>query len=171
MTAGGPLSAQTNGEEDQPRLAGIDESQTEQPEEKVAVAVETSAEVPSEAKSMGEVVPAPAVVEEKPETASEYSSQFFYIRNAQAFNEGKLKDFSEVGVRAPDAYTVEVTLNNPTPFFLDLCAFSTLLPVHMPSVEAWEKRGESWTTSALVELTRTAPLRSRISPRAGATAI
>jgi 3-hydroxyisobutyrate dehydrogenase-like beta-hydroxyacid dehydrogenase len=68
--AGGPLGAKTNGEDDQPRLAGIDESKTEQPE-KVPVAVETSAEVPSEAKSMGEVVPAPAVVEEKAETATE----------------------------------------------------------------------------------------------------
>jgi 3-hydroxyisobutyrate dehydrogenase-like beta-hydroxyacid dehydrogenase len=68
--AGGPLSAQTNGEEDQPHLAGIDGGKTEQPE-KVPVAVETSAEVPSEAKSMGEVVPAPVVVEEKAETVTE----------------------------------------------------------------------------------------------------
>lgn len=68
--AGGPLGAQTNGEEDQPRLAGIDGDKTEQPE-KVPVAVETSAEVPSEAKSMGEVVPAPVVVDEKTEPAAE----------------------------------------------------------------------------------------------------
>jgi 3-hydroxyisobutyrate dehydrogenase-like beta-hydroxyacid dehydrogenase len=67
--AGGPLGAQTNGEEDQPRLAGIDEGKTEP--EKVPVAVETSAEVPSEAKSMGEVMPAPVAVEEKPEKAAE----------------------------------------------------------------------------------------------------
>ena len=81
----------------------------------------------------------------KPETGSEYASQFYYIHNAQPFNEGKVKDFAEVGVRAPDAYTLEVTLDNPTPFFLDLCAFSTLLPVHTPSVEHWEQLGESWT--------------------------
>ncbi|MEY2571803.1 MAG: hypothetical protein QOJ87_16 [Verrucomicrobiota bacterium] len=55
--AGGPLGAPLNGEEDQPRLAGIDETKTAEPE-KVAVAVETTAEVPSEAKAMGEVVPA-----------------------------------------------------------------------------------------------------------------
>jgi 3-hydroxyisobutyrate dehydrogenase-like beta-hydroxyacid dehydrogenase len=67
---GGPLGAQTNGEEDQPRLAGIDEGKTEQPE-KVPVAVETAAEVPSEAKSMGEVVPAPTVEEPKAEPAHE----------------------------------------------------------------------------------------------------
>jgi 3-hydroxyisobutyrate dehydrogenase-like beta-hydroxyacid dehydrogenase len=67
---GGPLAAQTNGDEDQPRLAGIDEGKTEQPE-KVAVAVETAAEVPSEAKSMGEVVQAPAVEERETEKPTE----------------------------------------------------------------------------------------------------
>src|SRR3982074_2279956 len=67
---GGPLAAQTNGEEDQPRLAGIDGGKTEQ-SEKVPVALETAAEVPSEAKSMGEVVPAPAMEEAKAEPAHE----------------------------------------------------------------------------------------------------
>jgi len=68
--AGGVLGAQTNGEEDQPRLAGIDEGKIEQPEN-VPVAVETTAEVPSEAKAMGEVVPAPATEEAKAEPAQE----------------------------------------------------------------------------------------------------
>jgi 3-hydroxyisobutyrate dehydrogenase-like beta-hydroxyacid dehydrogenase len=68
--SGGPLAAQTNGDEDQPRLAGIDEGKTEQPE-KIAVAVETAAEVPSEAKSMGEVVQASAVEERKTEKPTE----------------------------------------------------------------------------------------------------
>src|SRR5436190_4781740 len=60
--AGGPIGAPSNGEEDQPRLAGIDEGKTEPPEI-VPVAVETTAEVPSEAKAMGEVVPAPVPAE------------------------------------------------------------------------------------------------------------
>jgi oligopeptide transport system substrate-binding protein len=81
----------------------------------------------------------------EPKTASEYSYQLHYVRNARVFNEGKLQDFSEVGVRALDPFTLEVTLESPTPFFLDLCAFSTLLPVHVPSIEACEKRGVSWT--------------------------
>src|SRR5205085_548645 len=70
--AGGPIGAPANGEEDQPRLAGIDEAKTGEPE-KVPVAVETSAEVPSEAKAMGEVVQAPAQAE--PAVASEASGQ------------------------------------------------------------------------------------------------
>ena len=72
-----------------------------------------------------------------PETASEYAYQFWYIRGAKDFNEGKSKDFKTVGVRAPDPYTIEIELENPTPFFLDLCAFTELLPVHRATVEKY----------------------------------
>ncbi len=80
----------------------------------------------------------------KPETASEYAAQLYYLHNAKPFNEGTVKDFNEVGVKATDPYTLVVTLDNPTPFFIDLTSFSTLLPVHMPSVLACEKRGETF---------------------------
>ncbi len=62
---GGVLGATTNGEE-QPSLAGLDEAKRAEPEA-VPVAVETSAEVPSEAKPMGEVVAAPVTEEPKVE--------------------------------------------------------------------------------------------------------
>lgn len=80
-----------------------------------------------------------------PETASEYASQFYPIVNAQAFNEGKLKDFSEVGVKAKGPWELEVTLESATPFFPDLCAFVTYLPVHRGTVERfsdWASRPE-----------------------------
>ena len=76
-----------------------------------------------------------------PETASEYAYQLHYIHNGKAFNEGEVKDFSEVGVRALDERTLEVTLDNPTPFFLDLCAFVTLMPTPVDVVEA---KGDEW---------------------------
>lgn len=76
-----------------------------------------------------------------PSTASEYAYQLHYIRNGRAFNEGALDDFGQVGVRALDERALEVTLENPTPFFLDLCAFTTLLPVHLPSVLT---HGDDW---------------------------
>jgi oligopeptide transport system substrate-binding protein len=77
-----------------------------------------------------------------PETASEYAYQLYYIENAKAFNEGALTDFSKVGAKAPDPRTLEVTLAQPTPYFLDLCAFVTLLPVHLKSVGRW---GDDWS--------------------------
>jgi oligopeptide transport system substrate-binding protein len=76
-----------------------------------------------------------------PETASDYASQLYFIKNGKPFNEGTIKDFSQVGVRVVDDYTLEVTLENPTPFFLELCAFSTLYPVHMATVK---KYGDDW---------------------------
>ena len=72
-----------------------------------------------------------------PQTGCEYASQFYPIKNAEAFNLGKLSDFSEVGVRANGPQELEVTLTNPTPYFLDLCAFVTYLPVHRATVERY----------------------------------
>jgi oligopeptide transport system substrate-binding protein len=76
-----------------------------------------------------------------PATASEYAYQLHYVKNARAFNEGKITNFDSVGVSAPDDRTLRVELENPTPFFLDLCAFVTLLPVPMDAVE---RHGDAW---------------------------
>ena len=53
-----------------------------------------------------------------PALASEYAYQLFTVKNAQAFNHGKLKDFTQVGVKAIDSKTLVVELENPTPYFL-----------------------------------------------------
>ena len=76
-----------------------------------------------------------------PATASEYAYQLHYIKNARAFNEGKSADFSQVGVSAPDEQTLRVELENPTPFFADLCAFVTLLPVPLHVIR---EHGDDW---------------------------
>lgn len=62
--------------------------------------------------------------------ASPYTYQLYYIKNAEAYNGGDIKDASEVGVKATDDYTLEVTLENPTPYFLSLMSFQTYFPVH-----------------------------------------
>lgn len=79
-----------------------------------------------------------------PATACEYAAQFYPVLNARAFNDGKITDFSQVGVRATDAYTLIVELEAPTSYFLDLCAFATLLPVHQATVE----RHADWAYNA-----------------------
>jgi oligopeptide transport system substrate-binding protein len=78
-----------------------------------------------------------------PQTASEYAYQLYYLKNAKKFNDPDehFTDFSQVGVRAPDDDTLEVELENSTPFFLDLCANMTLLPVPTPTIEKW---GDAW---------------------------
>lgn len=77
----------------------------------------------------------------EPATAADYASQLFIIRNARAYNEGRLKEFSEVGVRASDDRTLEVVLENPTPYFIDLCAFPTFSPVHETTLA---RQGSAW---------------------------
>jgi len=76
-----------------------------------------------------------------PEAASDYASQLYFVKNGKPFNEGTLKDFTQVGVKVLDDFTLQVTLENPTPFFLDLCAFPTLYPVHMATVQRF---GDDW---------------------------
>jgi len=77
-----------------------------------------------------------------PATGSAYVSQYFFIENAEEYAEGRLNDFSKVGVRVVDPYTLQVTLKHPTAFFLDLCAFITLAPV---PVDVIQKYGDNWT--------------------------
>lgn len=77
----------------------------------------------------------------KPETASEYAGQLYYVKNCEAFNIGKLKDPAQLGFKAIDDHTLRVELVGPTPFFLDLCGFPTLAVV-----PRWwiEKYGDRW---------------------------
>jgi len=56
-------------------------------------------------------------------------------------------DLSVVGVRAPDDHTLEVELEKPTPFFLELLAYTTFFPVRKDVIErfAAEGRPDEWT--------------------------
>ncbi len=76
-----------------------------------------------------------------PATASDYAGQLFYIKNAEDFTSGKIKDPSLVGVHALDPFTLRVELNNPTAFWLDLCAFPTLTVVPRQTIA---KYGDRW---------------------------
>lgn len=82
-----------------------------------------------------------------PAVAARNSYQLFYLKNGQRFNDpvSGLTDFSQVGVHAEDDATLRVELEHPTPFFLDLCCTSTLLPVPLPTVQRW---GDAWTLPA-----------------------
>ena len=76
-----------------------------------------------------------------PETGSQYNYQLFPVKNAQAFAEGKISDFSQIGASAVDDRTLVVELENPTPYFIQLCAFSTLHPVPVALIE---RLGDDW---------------------------
>ena len=76
-----------------------------------------------------------------PATASDYAGELFYIKNAEDYYNGKIKDPGKVALHALDAHTFRVELNQPLAFFLDLCTFSTLAVVPRQVIE---KHGERW---------------------------
>jgi oligopeptide transport system substrate-binding protein len=83
-----------------------------------------------------------------PTLASEYAYLLHVLKNAEAFNTGKVTNFAEVGVKALDDFTLEITLHAPTPYFLSLLHHYTWFPVHLPTVERHGKpyeRGSRWT--------------------------
>jgi oligopeptide transport system substrate-binding protein len=79
---------------------------------------------------------------------SQYPDMLYYIVGAEDYHTGKIKDFSKVGVKALDKYTLEVTLNAPTPFFLGMLSHYSTWPVHKDTVlshgEIDDRNGE-WT--------------------------
>jgi oligopeptide transport system substrate-binding protein len=58
-----------------------------------------------------------------------------------------VEDDGVVGVRATGDLTLEVELEQPTPYFLDLTSYHAFSPVRRDVVEAFERRGEEdlWT--------------------------
>jgi oligopeptide transport system substrate-binding protein len=78
-----------------------------------------------------------------PATASDYAGQLFYVKNAEAFYNRKLTDAAQLGIQALDIHTLQVELNSPLAFFLDLCCFPTLAIVPQHAIE---KYGDRWVT-------------------------
>ena len=77
-----------------------------------------------------------------PETGALASSRLSYVKNGQAFLDGTIKDPKQLGFKAMDDYTLQVTLENPFPPFLEMTNMQTLFPVKK---EVVEKYGDQWT--------------------------
>ncbi len=102
-----------------------------------------------------------------PDLASDYFAMFMFVEGAQAFYDQRAADIAAyaerpaeertqesadalwaetvarfdatVGMKALDDRTLEITLAQRVPYFLDLCAFTVLAPVYPPLVEQYEK--------------------------------
>ncbi|RRN04567.1 ABC transporter substrate-binding protein [Bibersteinia trehalosi] len=77
-----------------------------------------------------------------PTTASPYASYLDYLKveNAQDVIEGK-KQPSELGVKALDDLTFQVTLSEPVPYLVGMTTHQSMLPVPKSVVE---KYGDAW---------------------------
>jgi len=76
-----------------------------------------------------------------PDRAAKYASILYPIKNAEAVNSGKLADVTQIGARAIDDKTLEIRLENPTPYFLEQLTHYTAWPVPKHVVE---KHGNDW---------------------------
>lgn len=80
-----------------------------------------------------------------PKVASDYAYMLYFIHNAQPYFNGEV-EWSEVGVKVIDEYTLEVTLDNPLPYATDLFAFPTLAPINQKFYE--EVGADKYATDA-----------------------
>jgi oligopeptide transport system substrate-binding protein len=80
-----------------------------------------------------------------PAFASVYSYMLWPLRNAEAYNSGKLTDFSQVGAKALDDATLQITLERPTPYLPALASHTTWLPVQKKTIEKFGRMDEKAT--------------------------
>ena len=80
-----------------------------------------------------------------PEVASDYAYMLYFIHNPEPYFNGEV-EWSEVGVKVIDDYTLEVTLDNPLPYATDLFAFPTLAPINQKFYE--EVGADKYATDA-----------------------
>jgi oligopeptide transport system substrate-binding protein len=82
-----------------------------------------------------------------PTLGSEYAYFHHYVKNARAYHAGAADEFDGVGVRALDDHTLEIELEQATPYFPALLVHQAWLPVHRASVEAagrFDDRTSPW---------------------------
>jgi len=77
---------------------------------------------------------------EDPATGAEYASMLYPIVGAEEVNTGKGKP-EDMGVKAVDANTLEITLKAPTPYFLEMLTHQAAYPVNKASID---KLGADW---------------------------
>ena len=77
---------------------------------------------------------------EDPATGAEYASMLYVVKNGEEVNTGKVKP-EELGVKAVDASTFEVTLKSPTPYFLEMLTHQSAYPVNKAAID---KLGADW---------------------------
>jgi len=83
-----------------------------------------------------------------PTLAAEYAYMLYVVVNAEEFNKGQIADFTQVGFKALDDFTLQVRLKGPTPYFLSLLNHYSWFPVPVSVIERCgplDQRGNRWT--------------------------
>jgi len=96
-----------------------------------------------------------------PATGAKYANILYPILNAETINKaGPAAKLEDLGVKALDQRTLEITLERPTPYFLELLTHQTGLPVHPPSVAKAGRdfvKSENWVSNGAYVLKESVP--------------
>ncbi len=77
-----------------------------------------------------------------PATGAFNAYHFYLIQGAQAYNQGKTKDFSEVGIEVLSDFSLRFRLESRASYFPNLLALFNVCPIRRDIIEA---HGEDWT--------------------------
>ncbi len=83
--------------------------------------------------------------------AADNAAMLFVLANAESWYQGGLTDFTQVGVAAPDAHTLGLTLAHPAPYLPTLLSHPIWYPVYLPALEkngGATSRDAKWTDPA-----------------------
>ena len=96
----------------------------------------------------------------QPALGNLYVYMLYAVENAEAYATGQIDDFGAVGVKALEGNILEVTLAEPTPYFLQLLNHHATYPVHRQTLESigsptsrfspWDRPGTMVTNGAFV---------------------
>lgn len=90
-----------------------------------------------------------------PETGAEYAYALWYLKGGKAYNEGK-GNADAVGVKATDDNTLVVTLESPTPYFLEMLSQPYYFAVDQKVVESnkdWAADAKTLVTNGPFKIT------------------
>jgi oligopeptide transport system substrate-binding protein len=83
-----------------------------------------------------------------PNLGAEYAYMLFALKNGEAFYQGKITDFAQVGAVAADDHTLVLHLAHPVPYLPNLVCHGAWYPLHQATIEKFGKmdqRGSAWT--------------------------
>ncbi|HWD21032.1 MAG TPA: peptide ABC transporter substrate-binding protein [Verrucomicrobiae bacterium] len=83
-----------------------------------------------------------------PSLATQYSYMLYPVTNAEAFNNGKITNFDEVGFKALNDFTLQITLHDPTPYLLTMMTHDSWYPVPLATIKKYgaiDDRSNPWT--------------------------
>ncbi|GED32075.1 peptide ABC transporter substrate-binding protein [Brevibacillus centrosporus] len=66
----------------------------------------------------------------RPDTGAPLADNLSFIKNGSKYLGGEIKDPTALGIKAINPQTLQVTLERPTPFFLRLTSFFSVLPIN-----------------------------------------